>query len=141
MIGRPRNLLPRDALTPLQTSAILGLNTLVEATGLVILCPRCLRDGFGMVDTDNDPHAPVWKMDCQCCERRMDTATVTRALDADGDLMANAEQILAPLSLTVRCPEKKCIQHPLEIERRTDATVIRCRCAKTTLRIQRPLVH
>lgn len=141
MIARPRNVLPRDAMTPMQIAAILGLEALMQATGLVILCPRCLSEGFGMLDTDNAPGNAIWKMDCRCRERRVKVAEVGRPLDADGELLANADQILAPLSLVIRCPEKTCIQHPLEIERGLDATIVRCRCAKSTIRLQRPLVH
>jgi hypothetical protein len=131
----------RHVLTGAQIAAILGLENLVKATGLVIVCPRCTAAGDPFVDTDNDPNALEWKIDCNCRERRILAKNVTRPLDADGDLIAQADEMLAPVSLSVRCPQKRCINYPLDIERTPTNTIIRCRCAKTTLHPPTLRVH
>lgn len=131
----------RVMLSNAQIAAILGLENIVQATGLVIVCPRCTAEGDPTVETDNTPDAQVWKIDCRCRERRVLKKDVTRVMDADGDLIAQAEAILAPVSLSIRCPQKRCIQYPLEIERTPTFTVVRCRCAKTTLHPPKRTVH
>ncbi len=131
----------RQGFTPAQISAILGLEAIIHATGLTLICTRCLADGFRGLDTDNDPNAAEFKIDCQCRERRVNAADVGRAMDADGDLIAHADEMLRPLSLSVRCPDRRCITHPLEIEHTPEGTIIRCHCAKTTLRLLPSLVH
>jgi hypothetical protein len=131
----------RHVLTGAQIAAILGLEELVKATGLVIVCPHCTAEGDPFVDTDNDPQAAEWRIDCGCRERRILAKNVTRPMDADGDLIAQANEILKPVSLTLRCPQKKCLNHPLEIERTPTTTIVRCRCAKTTLHPPNLRVH
>jgi hypothetical protein len=141
MILKPHGVKQRLTLTGGQIAAILGLENVVKATGLVIVCPHCAAEGDPFVDTDNSPSAPEWKIDCRCRERRIKASEVTRPMDADGDLVAQADEILKPVSLSVRCPQQKCINHPLEIERTPTATIIRCRCAKTTLHPPNHRVH
>jgi len=131
----------RLMLSGAQVAAILGLENIVLATGLVIVCPRCTADGDPTVVTDNSPDEPVWKIDCRCKERRILAKDVTRPLDADGDLIAQAESILAPVGLSVRCPQRRCLPYPLEIERTPTVTIVRCRCAKTTLHPPTRTVH
>lgn len=131
----------RITITAAQIAAILGLESLVQAAGLVLVCPRCVSEGDASLSTDNGPHSQVFKIDCGCRERRMPAADVTHVMDADGTLMSAADQILQPLSLAVRCPERRCVAHPLEIERTETSTIVRCRCAKTTLRPPASRLH
>ena len=133
--------LPRMTMTPYQIGAILGLERLVQATGLVIICPTCLREGFGQLDTNNDPRAEEWRIDCRCRERRISTKRLSQSHDADGDLIAQADDLLRPLSLSVRCPQRSCLPYPLDIDRRDTTTIIRCHCAQTTLRLQPQTTH
>jgi hypothetical protein len=142
MILQPHGRLKqRLTFTTVQIAAVLGLESLVQAAGLILVCPRCLSEGDPFLKTDNGPHSQELKIDCGCRERRIAASDVGRAMNADGDLIAAAEQILGPISLAVRCPERKCVTHPLEIERSETGTIVRCRCAKTTLHPPRPQRH
>lgn len=134
MILHPHGLKQRLTITETQIAAILGLENLLHASGLILICPNCLADGDPFLTTENTPTASEWKIDCGCRERRILRTAVPDPMDADGNLMAAAEAILAPLRLSVRCPERRCIASPLEIERTPDTVIVRCHCAKTTLR-------
>ena len=131
---------PRLTLTTPQMAAILGLENVLQATGLILTCPICAQEGHAQLDTDNTRDATEWKIDCACRERRF-IRTAVKAMDADGALMAAADQILTPIRLAVRCPYSRCVLHPLEVEHTPASTVVRCHCAKTTLRILSPTVH
>lgn len=131
----------RLSISRVQIAAILGLENFLQAHGFILVCPRCLSDGDPFLHTDNTREAGELKIDCQCKERRIDASDLQRPMDADGGLIAAADSILSPLGLAVRCPERKCINHPIEIERTKESTVIRCRCAKTTLRPPQTILH
>ena len=131
----------RLTITGPQISAILGLERLIQATGLILVCPRCLEDGDASLETDNTPGQAEFKIDCGCRERRIAARDLVVAMDADGDLAVQAEAMLAPLSLSLRCPDRRCLRHPLDIEQTPDHTILRCRCAKTTLRLLPSVVH
>ncbi len=119
-----------------EIGTILGLENVLSATGLILTCPQCANDGFPALDTENDPRQQEWKIDCQCRERRLARSDMRGIFDSDADLLATADQTLRPLRLTVRCPEPRCLRHPIEIERTPTSTIIRCHCAKSTLRSQ-----
>lgn len=123
----------RLTLTAMQLGTIVGLEQFLQAHRLILACPRCVADGDLFLDTDNSPYAQEFKVDCQCRERRIHASDARQALDADGDLIASAENILKPVSLSIRCAERKCVSHPIEIERTPTSTILRCRCAKTTI--------
>lgn len=113
---------------------ILGLENVLQATGLILTCPQCASEGFPQLETDNSPTAEEWKIDCQCRERRFLKSDTRGVFDSDGQLLATADQALKPLMLTVRCPEARCVRYPLHVERTPESTIIRCHCAKSTLR-------
>lgn len=131
----------RLTISGVQMAAILGFENLTKATGLVLVCQNCLSEGDPFLQTDNDPLSREWKIDCQCKERRIATMDAPNAMDATGDLMAQLPQIVQSLGLVVRCPERKCVNHALEIERTEKNTIVRCRCAKTTLRPPSQIHH
>lgn len=124
----------RVNVEPAQTGVLVGLQAMLEASGLILVCPRCLADGQSHLSGDVDVTRPIWHLTCGCKERVMERHDARRPFDADGDLIASADTVLAPLSLSVRCPESRCVTHPLEIERTAAGVVVRCRCAKTTFR-------
>ena len=130
-----------QVMSSVQINAIMGLERLIHATGLILTCPTCAADGHPQLDTDNDPESPVWKIDCGCRQRRVQSTDVGRAMDADGELMLSAESILSSLNLVLRCPERRCLTHHLEVTREPEAVIVRCRCAKTTLRAPQPTRH
>lgn len=132
-------ILQRINVEPAQTGVIVGLQAMLEAAGLILVCPRCLADGGSNVTGDVDVTRPLWHLNCGCKERVMDRNDARRPFDADGDLMASADTVLQPLSLSVRCPERRCVKHALEIERTAAGVVVRCRCAKTTFRTLSPI--
>lgn len=130
----------RLTITSGQMAAILGLERFLSAHGLILVCPQCVQDGQPHLDTQNTTDAPEWKIDCACRERRSPNVAV-RAMDADGTLLASADQILAPIRLAVRCATWRCVRHPIEIDHTPTTTILRCRCAKTTLHPPTPIVH
>jgi hypothetical protein len=131
---------PRLTLTTQQMAAILGLENVLQASALILTCPFCAQEGHAQLDTDNTRDATEWKIDCSCRERRF-LKTAVKAMDADGALMAAADQILAPIRLAVRCGQSRCLLHPLDVEHTPTHTILRCRCAKTTLRLLSQTAH
>lgn len=132
----------RLVLSGVQTAALLAIEDLMQKSGLVVLCPRCAAEGHLTLQTNNAPDMVEWKMDCLCRERRMYPSEAAHVMDADGDLMSEIDAILAPVSLAVRCPYPRCVQRPLEVERSEKETILRCRCAQTTIPTNhRPTVH
>jgi hypothetical protein len=133
--GRTR---PHLHLEPAQTGVVVGLQAMLDAAGLILVCPRCLSEGGSHVIGDVDVTRPVWRLECGCTIRVLERKDAIRPFDADGDLIASADSVLRPLSLAVRCPEPRCVNHPLEIERTPAGVVVRCRCAKTTFKTPLP---
>lgn len=135
MILKPNGLVKqRLTASAADIGTILGLEHVLQATGLILTCPQCASEGFPALETDNQPSQPEWKIDCQCRERRLARSDMRGIFDSDGELLATADQTLKALRLTVRCPERRCLRHPLAIERTPTSTIIRCQCAKSTLR-------
>ena len=132
---------PRLHLEPAQTSVIVGLQPMLDASGLILVCPKCLSEGGSHLQGDADVTIPVWRLECGCTVRVLERCDATRPFDADGDLMASADTVLKPLSLAVRCPEPRCVRHPLDIERTPAGVTVRCRCAKTTFRTPTPTLQ
>lgn len=130
----------RVTISPIQIACILGLEHILTPHQLILTCPRCASDGKPVLETDNDPNAPIWKIDCGCMERRIQRA-VWKAMDADGELIANADQILQSIRLSVRCGERRCVRHAMDIYRLNGQVVAACRCAKTTFRPSQTTVH
>jgi hypothetical protein len=131
----------RISLTPEQLSAILGLDDFLRRHGLILCCPNCTDDGHALLDTENDPHARQWKIDCRCRERRFLVADARRPADADGNLLMRVSRMLEPARLAIRCAQRKCVQQPLEIVRDKENVILTCRCAKTTVRPPTQTVH
>lgn len=136
--GRER---PRVKVEPAQTSVIVALQAMLDASGLILVCPDCLSDGGSNLQGDATVASAVWKLECACTVRVMERKDAMRPFDADGDLMASANTVLQPLKLTVRCPEASCVHRPLEMERTDSGLVVRCQCAKTTFRTPRPVLQ
>ena len=130
---------PRLKLEPAQTGVVVGLQSMIDAAGLILVCPKCLSEGGSHVQGDVDVTKPVWRLECGCTVRVLERKDARTPYDADGDLIASADTVLRPLSLAVRCPEPRCVKHPLEIERTPLGVIARCRCAKTTFRTPTPI--
>lgn len=131
----------RITLTAAQMAVILGLEDFLRQHGLILCCPHCTDEGHAVLDTENDPRAPAWKIDCKCRERRFLVAEAQPPADADGQLLVRAERVLKPVRLAIRCGQRKCVRLPLEIARDGDKVILTCRCAKTTVHPPRPTVH
>ena len=126
--------LQRFVLTPAQTSMVIALQRLLQASGLILVCPRCLSDGGSHVEGDVSASSPTWRLTCGCAERVMQRADVS-PMDADGQLFAEASTELPSLRLAIRCPDRRCVDQPLELTRTPDLFAIRCTCAKTTFKL------
>lgn len=136
------NILREIVMEPSQTSVIVSLQELLRAYGLILACPRCLlARGASHVTGDVSVTAPRWNLTCDCTNRIMERRHARHPYDADGDLMASAETVLAQVSLTVRCPEKDCLPFPLEMERTAPCLIVRCRCAKSKIPFLSQIVH
>ncbi len=131
----------RVHLEPAQTSMIVALNSMLDASGLILVCPQCLSEGGSNLSGDVDVKSAVWKLECACTVRVMERKDAARPFDADGDLIASANTVLQPVKLMVRCPERTCVRYPLEFERADAGMIVRCRCAKTTFRHPRPTLQ
>ena len=119
---------------PNQTSLIVSLQPMLQASGFILVCPECQAAGVSTVTGDVAVDTPVWHLTCGCRDRVMARQDARRPFDADGELIASADTVLQPLRLSVRCPEATCVRHPLEITRVEKGMEVRCRCAKTTFR-------
>lgn len=117
---------PVDALSRAQISVILGLEHVLQQSGLVLLCPRCASNGHGALDTGNSPEDDVWKIDCQCRRRRVNRTDAAQL--PSGDLLLLVKDLLGPVSLDVRCPSRRCINHPLEMRQTVEGLIVTCRC-------------
>lgn len=136
LINNTGKILQRMNVEPSQVGVLVGLQSMLQASGLILVCPRCLSEGGSHLAGNVDVTLPTWHLNCGCTERVIERRHASRAYDADGDLMVSAGTVLQPLRLSVRCPERTCVQHPLEIERSPAGVIVRCRCAKTTFRPQ-----
>lgn len=129
-------------MEPSQTSVIAALQSMLNASGLILACPHCLRErGHSHVRGDVYVTHPRWNLTCDCANRIMERRHARHPYDADGELMASAQTVLEPVRLTVRCPESSCLRHPLEMERTQTHLVVRCRCAKTRFPFLSQIVH
>lgn len=129
-------------MEPSQTSVIVSLQAMLDASGLILVCPQCLRErGTSHLHGDVAVDAPRWNLTCDCANRIMERRHARHPYDADGDLMASADTVLAPIRLAVRCPKFHCLHHPLEMERTSKGLLVRCHCAKTTFPILSQIVH
>ena len=117
---------PVDAMTRAQVGLILGLDSILNAAGLVLVCPRCAANGHPHLDTNNTLDDEIWKVDCQCRRRRI--ARTESRMVATGWLLLMVEDLLAPLSLDVRCPSEQCRLKPLKIWQSPDGLTVRVNC-------------
>lgn len=134
-------ILQRVNVEPNQTNLIVSLQSMLQAAGLILVCPDCQAEGKSEVTGDVAADTPVWHLNCGCRERLMERKDARHLFDADGELMASAETVLQPVRLSVRCPEPRCVRHPLEMTRVEKGMEVRCRCAKTTFRILSQTAH
>lgn len=128
------NVLSQIVLTPVQTSLVIALQRILQASGLVLVCPQCRAMGSSHVRGDVSATTPVWRLTCDCAERVLQRADVT-PMDADGALFAEAQTALRPIRLAVRCAERTCVDHPVELIRTPDLWSVTCSCAKTTFKL------
>lgn len=131
----------RLKLEPAQTAFLIALQSMLNASGLILVCPQCLSEGGSNLHGDVAADRAVWTLGCDCTLRVMERKDAARPFDADGDLIASAKTVLEPVKLMVRCPERSCLRHPIEIERAESGVIVRCRCAKTTFRHPRPTLQ
>jgi len=117
---------PTDAMSRAQVGLIMGLDSVLRDAGLILTCPRCAADGFPRLDTNNDPTDEIWKIDCRCRRRRI--ARMDSRMTSTGWLLLLVQDLLAPLSLDVRCPSAKCLGKPLNIHQSVDGTKVTVTC-------------
>lgn len=125
-------------LTPLQVGFLIGVEPVLQATGLWIVCEQCaiLTGTVKHLTLANAPEDPIWKADCRCTTRRIPRAQVTRSLPPNGRLLLDAPTILRGTGLAVRCPHKatRCLWTPLETVRDTpEELTVRCQCWQVDL--------
>jgi hypothetical protein len=131
----------RINVDPSQVGVIVGLQPMLDASGLILICPRCQAEGGSHIAGNADVTLPTWSLTCDCTERILERRHAARAFDATGDLIASADTVLQPLRLAVRCPEFRCVTHPLTIERGPAGVSVRCHCANTTFRTPTPTIN
>jgi len=131
----------RLVLTKAQTQTVVALQPLLQATGLILVCPKCQAGEGSHIEGDVDVSRPQWRLTCDCTERVMDRSDVRGLPDADGELVQQAEDTLRPVRLSVRCGERSCVGVPVDVTRGLNSAEIRCQCSKTTLRPRTPTLH
>lgn len=134
----PAAALPIDTLTRAQISVILALETVLQAAGLILTCPRCAADGFPRLKTDNDPKDLTWTIDCRCRQRRV-SRSEAQPMSTSGDLLRLTPELLSPISLAVRCPSSPCLLTPLEMHPTPEGLLVTCRCGRYQFRKTNPL--
>jgi hypothetical protein len=131
----------RIHLEPAQTAMLVPLQGMLAAAGLILVCPQCLSEGGSHLSGDVASDQAVWKLECACTVRVMERKDAVKPFDADGDLIASANTVLNPVKLMVRCPQRACLRHPIEVERGERGVIVRCQCAKTTFRQPLPTLQ
>lgn len=120
---------PLEAMSRAQVGLVVGLDSVLRDAGLVLVCPRCAADGHSYLDTANDLTDDVWKIDCLCRRRRI--ARTDAMMVPSGWLLLMVPDLLASLSLDVRCPSKTCLLQPLTVRESADglSVTVTCHCA------------
>jgi hypothetical protein len=125
LAGDPR---PIEAMNRAQVGLVVGLEKVLKDSSLVLVCPRCAAEGHGL-DTANAMTDEIWKIDCQCRRRR--SAKTDAMMVPSGWLLLMVPDLLASVSLDVRCPSPTCLLKPLTVEESADGmtVTVRCHCA------------
>jgi hypothetical protein len=110
MTADPR---PLIAISPHQIAFILGIEHVLRLERLILVCPRCARDGYRFLQTDNAPHDPIWKINCGCHRRQIARDAAVRGVAPTAPPLLVADTFLRPLVLAVRCPQTTCLTTPL----------------------------
>lgn len=122
-------------LTSAQIGIILALETLLAETGMILVCPVCVRErGDARLQTNNSPGDATWKIDCRCRQRRVAKAAVGMVPALTGDLFLLGAETLKSAVLALRCPRKRCMRQDLEIRHTSQGLVVSCECARLTFR-------
>ena len=116
---------PMDAMSRAQMGLILGLEAFLHDAALVLTCPRCAAEGVGTLTTNNSVEDTVWKIDCQCRRRRVNSRGMS-PMPTSGWLLLMTKDLLGPLGLDVRCPT--CITTPLTLHQSGDHLTVTCAC-------------
>lgn len=117
---------PLDPMNHLQIGLLLGLDSVLREAGLILVCPRCAADGNPVLATDNSMTDETWKIDCHCRRRR--SPKTSSMMVPSGWLLQLKDDLLAPLSLDVRCPRRQCLLKPLTIRESADGMKLSVEC-------------
>jgi hypothetical protein len=117
---------PVDAMSRAQVGLVMGLESILHAAGLVLVCPKCVADGHPDLDTNNAQDDEIWKIDCRCRRRRI--ARTESRMVASGWLLLMVDDLLRPLSLDVRCPSERCRTKPLTIRQSANGLTVTVNC-------------
>lgn len=129
---------PTLAIQPAQLAVILGLETVLQQAGMVLCCPRCVREHNDLrLKTDNAPEDAIWKVNCRCRTRQIAKADAHAPLEPSGHLIVLADELLAPLSLAVRCPSVQLTCRHMNLTVRPEVDGWRVSCGCSTYRFQR----
>lgn len=131
---------PRLQLTKAQLSLILGLESVLRDAGLGLICPFCAGSApcDGLLTAGNHPLDLVWKLDCDCVERRGMHGGVS-PVPPSGDLILLAAEALKDARLDIRClrTQTQCRYHPLVSQRLPTQIRMRCHCGEMTFKAAR----
>lgn len=134
---------PRIQLSSAQLSLILGLETILQKAGLVLVCPFCAGSAScdGLLTTNNHPLDLTWKLDCDCRERRGSRGGVM-PMKATGDLIPLGADLLREARLDIRCPQahSECRYTPLKTQRLANHIRVECQCGRMTFKPASPAV-
>jgi hypothetical protein len=123
---------PTIELSSQQMAIILGLESVLQAAGLWLVCPVCANElgTYKHLVTGNAPTDDIWRIDCPCTHRRFRRQALEHSMIPSGDLLTVAAMSLPTARLAVRCPNKvsKCLTTDLTLTQRPDGVTARCRC-------------